>query len=330
MEIKTWFGNVGRGSCALTGDAKGMISELLASKSSGTESQPDLRALARSCGIDDGQYDILLREVAIGLVRLELQSLTTAEEDLLQMVEALDDLNNSINLLDERLYEWSRLYKEEVIHGKDLAEAFLDKGGIGELAHTLLYLRESRNRLENQVAGLAEELSPNLSLIAGPLLAARLISRAGSLKRLSEMPSSTIQVMGAEKSLFKHLKGKAPSPKHGTIFRHPAVSGAPRSLRGRAARALAGKLAIAARLDYYGGEKSPEIKESLDKRLAEIRRSKIKPKPRSGQKSKIESKPRSKSKSKPRLDPESKPKPKSGSQSGLESKSSQGSSNGPL
>jgi nucleolar protein 56 len=133
-------------------------------------------------------------------------------------------------------------------------------------------LRRSRAAFEGLVGASAQRLAPNLSLLAGPILAARLISRAGGLKRLAEMPSSSIQIMGAEKALFKHLKGQAASPKHGIIYRHPAVNAAPKRLRGRVARALAGKLAIASRLDYFGAGPSLELRDSLDRRLAEIRR----------------------------------------------------------
>jgi len=77
--------------------------------------------------------------------------------------------------------------------------------------------------------------------------------------------------MGAEKSLFKHLKGHAPSPKHGIIYRHPAVIGSPRRLRGRAARALAAKLAIAARLDANGAGLSQDLQDALAARLMQIR-----------------------------------------------------------
>jgi nucleolar protein 56 len=123
-----------------------------------------------------------------------------------------------------------------------------------------------------EVVTTTEELAPNLSSLAGPILAARLISRAGSLRLLAGMPSSRVQIMGAEKSLFKHLKGNAPSPKHGIIYRHPAVIGSPKRLRGKVSRALAGKLALAARLDYYGAGRSVDLKSSLEARLADIKR----------------------------------------------------------
>ena len=125
--------------------------------------------------------------------------------------------------------------------------------------------------MEKEVSSSAENLAPNLSCLAGSVLAARLISRAGSLRRLAKMPSSSIQIMGAEKSLFKHLNGHAPSPKHGIIYRHPAVIGAPKRLRGKVARTLSGKLAIAARLDYFGQGLSPDLMKTLEKRLTDIR-----------------------------------------------------------
>lgn len=236
--------------------------------------QPDLRAMAKDCRLaaSDSQYNSQLREVALELVRRKLQAETTAEQDLLQAVEALDDLTQALNLLDERLYEWSRLHHQEIIHGKDLADALCDDVSMGELAKAILSLRESRISLEREVGLNAERIAPNLSLLAGPVLAARLISRAGGLQRIMRMPSSAIQVMGAEKSLFKHLKGNAPSPKHGIIYRHPAIMGSAKHLRGRAARALAGKLAIAARMDYFGSGPSIELKESLERRLAEVKR----------------------------------------------------------
>ena len=272
MEIKAWFGDFGSGGCVPAGSLEERISRM--EKPTGAEVQPDLRAKALECGVfgSDEDYNRALREAALALIRRKLKAVATAEEDMLQMVEALDDMNSAVNLLDERLYEWSRLYKEEVVHGKDLAQSLSEREGIGEFARTVLYLRSSRKRLEDEIGVSATKIAPNLSNIAGSVLAARLISRAGSLKRLSEMPSSTIQVMGAEKSLFKHLKGKAPSPKHGIIYRHPAVIGAPRRLRGRTSRALSCKLAMASRIDYYGGELVPELKDSLEKRLAEVRR----------------------------------------------------------
>jgi nucleolar protein 56 len=277
MEILAWFGQVDQesGSFLPAKDTDEMIQSLLGPKARVCPSQqPDLRALAKSCGFveNDRDYNSRLRAIALDLVRRQLKALTGAEQDLLQAVEALDDMNQAVNLLDERLYEWSRLRRQEIVHGRDLAEALSDDEITGELARVVLRLRSARAAMEKEVGAAAESIAPNLSLLAGSVLAARLISRAGSLRRLSEMPSSTLQVMGAEKALFKHLKGSAPSPKHGIIYRHTAVIGAAKRLRGKAARALAGKLAIAARLDYNGAGVSLDLKASLEKRLTDIKR----------------------------------------------------------
>jgi nucleolar protein 56 len=80
-----------------------------------------------------------------------------------------------------------------------------------------------------------------------------------------------VQVLGAEDALFAHLAGRAPSPKHGVIFTHEFVRGTRPEDRGSAARALAGKLSLAARADYYSGEYRPVLHEDLADRMETIR-----------------------------------------------------------
>jgi nucleolar protein 56 len=280
MEILTWFGKVDRQTGSLlTGsvlgreESDGLLMPRRDPDSAFPLPQPDLRALAKACGFaaDDQEYNRLLREAALGLVRRSILAGSTVEQDLLQAMEALDNLSQAINLLDERLYEWSRLHSQEIVHGKDLAEGLKEDENMGLLAKAILGLREARKATETDVSATVQALAPNLSNLAGPILAARLISRAGGLSRLAKMPSSRVQVMGAEKSLFKHLRGHAPSPKHGIIFRHPAVIGSPRMLRGRVARTLAAKLAIAARLDHFGAALSLDLQASLEARLRDIK-----------------------------------------------------------
>lgn len=284
MELTTWFGQIDleNGNFVPAGDRDQMtdkLIELSAAQVTGEglpeAKQPDLRALAKACGFvsSDAEYTNLLRDVALGLVKRKLKSLATVESNVLQMIEALDDLDQTANLLDERLYEWSLLHRDDLARDKDLAKALTGRGPMGDLATAIMNLKASRQQIEEALSQSIQTIAPNLSSLAGPLLAARLMSRAGSLERLSQMPSSAIQLIGAEKSLFKHLKGKAPSPKHGLIYRHPAILKAPKKQRGRLARALSGKLAIAARIDYHSGVIWPELKETLDNRLSEIRRS---------------------------------------------------------
>lgn len=291
MKITTWFGYVdpSTGEVSLAGGeeesggrlmriSEETIRSSIKAASTGevwaADLQPDLRNLALEGGLfaGDFEYNSALRSTALSLVKIQLRASAGAEADLLQTIEALDDLNEVINALEERLYEWSRLTDDRRLRGAALAEALAgEEGSMGELARSILALAETKSSVTKSLEAAARTIAPNLASLAGPILAARMISRAGGLKRLSEMPASAIQVMGAEKALFKHLRGKAPSPKHGIIFRHPAVAGTDRRLRGRAARTLAAKLAIAARIDRYSGETDPRLKEALDRRVQEIR-----------------------------------------------------------
>ena len=118
-----------------------------------------------------------------------------------------------------------------------------------------------------------EEVAPNMTSILGPLLSARLISIAGSLDRIAKMPSSTVQVLGAEKALFRSLKTGTRPPKHGIIFQYQPIHAAPKWHRGKIARTLSSKLSIAARMDAFGGEFiGDKLKMQLEKRIAEIQK----------------------------------------------------------
>jgi nucleolar protein 56 len=126
--------------------------------------------------------------------------------------------------------------------------------------------------MESYVDKTMEEVAPNTRAVAGALLGARLIAIAGSLRNLAMRPASTIQVLGAEKALFRSLKTGARPPKHGLIFQHALLHDAKRWQRGKIARVLAGKLAIAVRTDAFGGRYVGDaLKADIDKRLEEIR-----------------------------------------------------------
>lgn len=139
------------------------------------------------------------------------------------------------------------------------------------LAERAVGLHEEAERLEAYVADHAPAVAPNLAALAGPTLAARLLSLAGGLESLAKEPSGTVQVLGAEDALFAHLRGEAPSPKHGVIYTHDYVRNTHPAERGSAARALAGKLTIAARIDHYSGDRRPELAAELDERIRTIR-----------------------------------------------------------
>src|SRR5713226_485056 len=138
------------------------------------------------------------------------------------------------------------------------------------LAKHILELFELRSTLEKHIESQMEALAPNISGILGTSVGARMLARAGSLKRLSSMPASTIQVLGAEKALFRSLKTGSQPPKHGLLFQHPLVHAAPRWQRGKIARAIAAKAAIASRVDVYGHGKNQTLFEKLNVRIKEI------------------------------------------------------------
>jgi len=166
---------------------------------------------------------------------------------------------------------------------KKIAEAAMDSLGaqfdeidLNSLKRTckeILDLYDLRKEISDYIDGLMSQIAPNLRAVAGSSIGARLISIAGGIQSLSRMPASTIQVLGAEKALFRALKKKGSPPKHGVIFQYPEVRGAPKKLRGKIARALSGKVAIAARVDAMSGEfVGDKLEADLKARIAEIKK----------------------------------------------------------
>lgn len=155
--------------------------------------------------------------------------------------------------------------------GADISRQDLDM--IQALAHQLLDLQGFREKLEQYLDESMRETAPNLRGLIGPVIGARLIGLAGGLEKLARFPASTIQVLGAEQALFRALKTGARPPKHGVIFQHTSVHSAPWWQRGKIARILSGKIAIAARIDLYSGEYvADDLKQSVQTRIAEVKR----------------------------------------------------------
>ncbi|MCE4606962.1 MAG: C/D box methylation guide ribonucleoprotein complex aNOP56 subunit [Desulfurococcales archaeon] len=154
--------------------------------------------------------------------------------------------------------------------GADLSDFDID--AIQTLARITYELYQLRDNLAGYIASVMKEVAPNMTALVGALLGARLISIAGSLDRLARMPASTIQVLGAEKALFRALRTGGRPPKHGIIFQYPDIHKSPRWQRGKIARALASKLAIAAKIDAFTGRYvGDRLNDELRKRIEEIR-----------------------------------------------------------
>jgi len=154
----------------------------------------------------------------------------------------------------------------------------IDLEAVGELAEKTLDLIAYRNELSSYIDKTVSEIAPNMKCLVGGTIAARLISIAGGLEKLAESPASRVQVLGAEKALFRFLRSRSKPPKHGVIFGYPELRSAPKWQRGKIARALASKLAIAARVDYFGGEFIGEqLKAELEERIKQIKETYTKP-----------------------------------------------------
>jgi nucleolar protein 56 len=241
-------------------------------------SNPDLQAMESVQALDevDKTANILssrLREW-YGLHFPELTSMIDDNISLTKLVINFKSRQNyEAGLLEEMGYSKAKSRAIESAaknsRGADLREE--DIARIIQLAEEAQRLFSLRDKLASHVEKTMREVAPNLTEVAGATIGARLIAKAGGLRRLSIMPASTIQILGAEKALYRALKSGARPPKHGILFQHAAVHSAPKWQRGKVARSVAGKLAIAARIDSFRGSRDESIMNSLQLRLDEIK-----------------------------------------------------------
>ncbi|MFC6988299.1 NOP5/NOP56 family protein [Haloplanus sp. GCM10025708] len=238
-----------------------------------------MQAVEAGFADDEDDYYRLLHAATVNAAREAVRERERADDQQLRHgVRAMDDAERTANELAERAVEWAGTLFDEVSGGVEGAREIADRTPETTAEHRAVSLSRRVRELDDEAADLrafiertAPAVAPNLCEMAGPVLTARLVSLAGGLEPLAKMPSGTVQVLGAEDALFAHLAGRAPSPKHGVIFTHEYVHGTRPEDRGSAARAFAGKLAIAARIDHYSGDYRPEIHEELADRIATIR-----------------------------------------------------------
>ena len=173
----------------------------------------------------------------------------------------------------------SILTKEDEISIKESAEISMgseiskeDELNIKELCSQIIFLSEYRQSLTEYLRNRMMTIAPNLTIMVGELVAARLISHAGSLISLAKMPASTIQIFGAEKALFRALRTKHETPKYGLIYHASLVGSANPKLKGKISRSLASKCAICVRVDALGeninGDVGNKCKKILEGRIA--------------------------------------------------------------
>ncbi|MBU0756952.1 MAG: hypothetical protein KKF44_02715 [Nanoarchaeota archaeon] len=225
-------------------------------------------------------------------------------EDILvqQCVNAIDEYARAANLLVKRLREWYSFYfpeiskkiedndtfvklilknsKKEMMKemklvfsmGKDIPEK--DRIGMMDLAKQVSSIYGSKEEAEIYLEKMMKDNYPNLTAIAGAQIGAKLISFAGSIKRLVMFPASTVQLLGAEKALFRHMVNRrCLPPKYGVIHEHPFIQKAPKSIHGKVARVLADKISLAVKIDYFKGEfRGDALRKEVEERIVEMNR----------------------------------------------------------
>jgi len=263
----------------------------------------NLRMLALGKGYDPADLNKLLSQIGIAKSRTAIKKKERRDKLIVQCVSAVSDLDKILNTMSERLREWFGLHypelklrdhykfaKKVAKHGnREKFEDYKPSMGI-ELtsedqevlqayAENLKNLYKQREKMEKYLDRTTKEEIPNLRAMLGGTLSAKLLAQAGNLERLAKMPSSKLQLLGSEKSVFRFLKEKkhgvkgAKIPKYGIIFTHQDICNAPKDKRGKMARLLASKCTIAARTDFYSKEdKSAALLEDYARKKKEVMR----------------------------------------------------------
>lgn len=254
-------------------------------------------------GFSKGQDEIIQIYEKLAIHKIKKSS---QEEDklLIQAINSVDDIDESISKLVERIRDWYTIYfpemdtisnnetyikliaesenREDILENfnEHFAEEIEESTGadieeddllmLKSFAESIYSLQKSRRELETYIDSKMEVIAPNLRDLLGSTLGAKLIAHIGSIKRLATYPASVIQIMGAEKAIFRHLKTGERPPKHGLIFQHPSVRGAKWWNRGKIARNLALKITLAVRKDVFSGEYDSSIAEDYLKKVEQI------------------------------------------------------------
>lgn len=239
--------------------------------------KPDLQVIQSIQALDEVDkaaniFNSRLREW-YGLHFPELSDILSEPEQYIDFIltvghrDRVKDFVSELKLAEKKvkvILEASEKSKGAEIREEDLSRVRM-------LAKEVKDLHALRKSLQRHIEVTMSKIAPNLTAIAGATIAARLIAKAGGLEKLARLPASTIQVLGAEKALFRALRTGAPPPKHGIIFQHKLVHSAPSWQRGKVARSLAAKIALAARVDAYRGEREERLDTQLEKRIEEIK-----------------------------------------------------------
>jgi len=160
--------------------------------------------------------------------------------------------NDISKILDDKIIETNLKEAAEVSMGTEVSD--LDIINIQALAEQVISMTEYRIQLFEYLKNRMNAIAPNLTILVGELVGARLISHAGSLINLAKQPASTVQILGAEKALFRALKTKHDTPKYGLIYHASLIGQAAPKDKGKISRVLAAKASLATRVDALTDE----------------------------------------------------------------------------
>ncbi len=254
----------------------------------------NLEKLAKKHGFtkDRKSFVNFMSDVSFAFSKLKLKGMEVEDRFVIHLAETIEELDKAINLLVVRLREWYGMYYPELVRQKENEEIvdyvveklYRKEDSIGydlkkdeleairTLAKQIKEMYELREKLKKELERKMKEIMPNTTHVVGAEIAAKLLTLAGGLEKLAKLPSSTIQVLGAEKALFRFLSGKGKSPKHGVIFLTPYIQKVPKKARGKMARKLASKISIAAKLDYFNRERfeGEKLKKELEEEMEKL------------------------------------------------------------
>ncbi|MCB9361964.1 hypothetical protein H6504_00880 [Candidatus Woesearchaeota archaeon] len=242
--------------------------------------------------IDDLRLELEARKDAANFASFRTKNLELTKHQIslstswdlyvIQSVRTVDDIIKVAHVLINRYREWYEYYCPEVSRKLPDNESFVrltlekdkvtlirelginstmgaelypaDVDAMRSLGERILALYKEKQVQEEYVHSLMSHNCPNLLALAGTNIGARLIELAGSFEHLCRMPGSTIQLLGAEKALFRHIRSGSRCPKYGVLLYHPLVNKQPNPKKGKAASSVADKIALAVKVDKFKGE----------------------------------------------------------------------------
>merc|ERR1712018_947995 len=174
---------------------------------------------------------------------------------------------NNVDLSDILPEEIEARVKEaaEISMGTEISD--LDMLNIRHLCDQVMEIQEYRSQLYEYLKNRMLAIAPNLTAVVGELVGARLIAHAGTLMNLAKHPASTVQILGAEKALFKALKTKHDTPKYGLIYHAQLVGQTTTALKGKVSRMLAAKASLACRVDAFSEDTTSSVELGMEQRL---------------------------------------------------------------